>query len=127
MAISGSVTRVIVAATAVALPMVCTSVTTLVDHGTDVAEAQQQAGPALAVIAAHPALFAELSRYPADAVPPELGLRAMAEVGPAGRDLITKAKPALDIVTKHGPKVAEASKDAPTSGRPGGGSAPSDK
>ncbi|WP_436778254.1 MFS transporter [Yinghuangia sp. YIM S09857] len=112
LAVSGSVTRLIVAATAIALPMVASSVTTLVDHGEDVAEAQQQAAPALAVIAAHPALFAELDRYPSDALPPDLGVRAFTEVGPASLALVTQAKPALDIIKRHGTDVAEASKDA---------------
>ncbi|WP_331769099.1 MFS transporter (plasmid) [Embleya sp. NBC_00888] len=113
LAVTGSATRLIVAATAIALPLVATSVTTLVDHGKDVAEAQRQATPALAVIAAHPALFAELDRHPSDAIPPELGARAYAEVGPAGLALVTQAKPALDIVKRHGADVAQASKDAP--------------
>ncbi|WP_206311081.1 MFS transporter [Streptomyces sp. A1499] len=113
MAIVGSATRVIVAATAIALPLVATSVTTLVDHGKDVTAAQQQAAPALAVIAAHPHLFAELGRHPVDAVPPKLGARALAEVGPADLALVTKAKPALNVLEQHGSDVARASKDAP--------------
>jgi hypothetical protein len=40
------------------------SVTPLVDHGAAVQQASVQAAPALQIINTHPALFAELGKYP---------------------------------------------------------------
>ncbi len=113
LAVWGWILRIVVAVSAAFLPVAVTSVTPIVEHGHEVQAAQAEAGPALAVVNAHPELFAELGRYPADSVPPELAARAAREVGPADLALVQKAGPELAVLNEHGAEVAEAAEEGP--------------
>ncbi|MFG3104007.1 MFS transporter [Streptomyces sp. NPDC048182] len=113
LAVWGWILRVVVAVSAAFLPVAVTSVTPIVEHGHEVQAAQAEAGPALAVVDAHPALFAELARHPAGQAPPELQARAVKEVGPAGLALVAKAQPQLEVLQEHGADVQKASEEGP--------------
>lgn len=113
LAIWGWATRLITAAAAVAIPLVVSGVTPVVEHGDQVTEAGTRAAPAMAVIAEHPDLFAELSLYPDDAIPTDLATRAYLEVGPENLALVTAAAPDLAVLKEFGPEVAQAAEDAP--------------
>jgi hypothetical protein len=89
------------------------SVTPLVDHGQQVQVAQAKAKPALAIIDAHPALFAQLQKYPPTAIPPALQLQAVQEVGLPGLQTVQKAAPQLATLAKYGTQVQKAAKDNP--------------
>jgi hypothetical protein len=93
--------------------MIVTSVNPLVEHGAEVTAAHEKAGPALAIVAAHPQLFAQLSAYPTGAVPPDLAARAVAEVGQADLATVTAAAPELAVLKEHGPEVVAAAAAAP--------------
>ena len=54
LAVWGWILRIVVAVSTAFVPVVVTSVTPIVDHGTQVQAAQAQAAPALAIIAQHP-------------------------------------------------------------------------
>ena len=96
LAVWGWILRVVVAVSAAFVPVVVTSVTPIVDHGTEVAAAQAKAGPALAIINAHPAIFAELAKYPNPAaIPPDVLGQAVAQVGLADLQLVQQAQPEL--------------------------------
>lgn len=113
LAIWGWTTRVITALAAIAIPLVVSGVTPLVEHGKQVAEAELRAAPAQAIVAQHPALFEELSRYPATSIPPDLAARAATEVGAAGLDTVAQAGPHLAVLAEFGPEVARASSELP--------------
>ncbi len=113
LAIWGWIIRIVVAVSTAFVPVVVTSATPLVDHGTQVAAAQAQAAPALAVVDAHPALFAQLGKYPPDGVPAELAARAVREVGPAGLAVVAKARPQLAVLQEYGPRVKAAAEQGP--------------
>ncbi|MEE4546369.1 MFS transporter [Streptomyces sp. V4-01] len=113
LAVWGWILRGVVAVSAAFLPLAVTSVTPLVEHGQEVQAAQVKAGPALAVVNAHPALFAELSHYPPGRTPAALAARAVREVGPADLALVQKAQPELDVLQHHGRQVARAAEDGP--------------
>jgi MFS family permease len=113
LAIWGWIIRVVVAVSTAFVPIVVTSATPLVDHGAQVAAAQAQAAPALAVVNAHPALFAQLAKYPPDAVPPALAAQAARQVGPAGLAAVSKAQPQLRILRQYGPRVQAAAAEGP--------------
>ncbi len=113
LAVWGWTIRVVVAVSAAFVPVVVTAVTPLVDHGPQVAAAQRQAGPALAVVQAHPQLFAELGAYPPGKAPAALTARAVREVGPADLALVQKAQPQLAVLTAYGAKVQKAAADGP--------------
>ncbi|MEV0579891.1 MFS transporter [Streptomyces sp. NPDC050392] len=117
LAVWGWILRVVVAVSAAFLPVAVTSVTPIVEHGHEVQVAQAQAGPALAVVQAHPALFAELAKYPPGKVPAELQTRAVAEVGPADLALVQKAQPQLKVLEEHGSEVQKASEEGPAQWR----------
>ncbi|MGH3389787.1 MAG: MFS transporter, partial [Actinomadura sp.] len=68
---------------------------------------------ALAIVNAHPQLFAELGRHPAGAVPPELSARAVQEVGAADLAVVQKAQPQLTVLREHGPEVQKAATEGP--------------
>ncbi|MGI5201975.1 hypothetical protein ACQEU6_10390 [Spirillospora sp. CA-108201] len=87
--------------------------TPLVEHGHEVRAASEQAAPALAVVNAHPQLFAELGRYPEGSVPPELQARAAKEVGLPGLAAVQKAQPQLKVLEEHGAEVKKASEQGP--------------
>jgi MFS family permease len=113
LAVWGWILRVVVAVSAAFVPVVVTSVTPIVDHGTEVAAANAKAGPALAIITAHPATFAELAKYPPTAIPPDVLGRAVADVGAAGLRQVQQAQPDLAVLQAHGAEVAKAVKDGP--------------
>ncbi|MBP0457880.1 MFS transporter [Streptomyces montanisoli] len=113
LAVWGWTLRIVVAASSAVLPLVVTSASPLVEHGEAVAAAQREAGPALAVVNAHPDLFARLAKYPAGKAPRELAARAAREVGPSGLALVQKAQPQLDVLRRYGPEVARASRQGP--------------
>ncbi|MCP2338724.1 MFS transporter [Actinomadura rupiterrae] len=113
LAVWGWLLRLVVAASAACIPAVVTSVTPLVDHSAEVKAAQAQAAPALAVMRAHPELFAELAKYPPGSVPPAVRTRALQEVGAGGLATVQKAQPQLATLKKHGPAVQKAAADGP--------------
>jgi MFS family permease len=113
LAVWGWIIRITVAVSAAFLPVVVTSATPLVEHGTQVATAQAQAGPALAIVNAHPQLFAELAKYPPTAVPPALQGQAVQQVGIPGLTIVQKAQPQLAVLQEYGTQVQKAAKDNP--------------
>jgi len=113
LAVWGWIIRIVVAVSAAFVPIVVTSVTPLVEHGTQVAAASRTGGPALAIVDAHPALFAELAKYPPTAVPPALLAQAAQQVGVAGLQEVQKAQPQLAVLQKYGAQVQKAAKDNP--------------
>ena len=113
LAVWGWIIRIVVAVSAAFVPIVVTSVTPLVDHGPQVAAASRTAGPALAIVDAHPALFAQLATYPPTAVPPALLAQAAQQVGLAGLQTVQKAQPQLTVLREYGTQVQQASKDNP--------------
>ncbi|UXX96916.1 MFS transporter [Streptomyces sp. AD2-2] len=70
LAVWGWTVRIVVAVSAAFIPVLVTSVTPLVEHGAEVAAATKQAAPALAIVDAHPQLFAELGKYTPTTTPP---------------------------------------------------------
>ncbi|MEV0909744.1 MFS transporter [Streptomyces hokutonensis] len=113
LAVWGWTVRIVVAVSAAFIPVLVTSVTPLVEHGAEVAAAQKQAAPALAVVNAHPQLFAELGKYTPTTTPADLAARAVKEVGPADLAVVQKAQPQLKVLKEYGPKVQKAAKDGP--------------
>ena len=114
LAVYGWINRVVVALSVAVLPIVVSSVTPLVEHGAEVKVAAAQAAPALAIVDAHPALFAQLAKYPsAAATPPALMAQAVQQVGPADLTLVAKAKPELAVLTQYGASVQKAAATNP--------------
>ncbi|WP_328540143.1 MFS transporter [Streptomyces sp. NBC_00344] len=113
LAVWGWTIRIVVAVSSACIPAVVTSVTPLVEHGAQVTAAQTQAGPALAVVRAHPQLFAEMGKYTPATMPAALGARAVKEVGPADLALVQKAQPQLKVLQEYGPRVQKAAEDGP--------------
>ncbi|MFC1429786.1 MFS transporter [Streptacidiphilus sp. N1-3] len=113
LAVWGWIIRIVVAVSAAFVPVVVTSATPLVEHGAQVQAAQAQAGPALAIVNAHPQLFAELAKYPPTAIPAALQGQAVQEVGIADLTTVQKAQPQLAILQKYGTQVQQAAKDNP--------------
>lgn len=113
LAVWGWIIRITVAVSAACVPLVVSSVTPLVEHGGEVKAAATQAAPALAVVQAHPQLFAELAKYPPGAVPPQLAAQAAQEVGAADLAVVAKAQPQLQVLQRYGPQVQRASADNP--------------
>ncbi|MFD4548601.1 MFS transporter [Streptomyces sp. NPDC058246] len=113
LAVWGWTVRIVVAVSAAFIPVLVTSVTPLVEHGTEVVTAQKQAAPALAIVGAHPQLFAELGKYTPSTTPPDLAARAVKEVGPADLAVVQKAQPQLKVLQEYGPRVQKAAKDGP--------------
>ncbi|MFD0327763.1 MFS transporter [Streptacidiphilus monticola] len=123
LAVWGWIIRIVVAVSAAFVPVVVTAVTPLVEHGAQVQAAQAQAGPALAIVQAHPQLFAELSTYPPNAVPPQLAARAVQEVGLTDLQTVSRSRPQLTVLQAYGHQVQQAAAKGRGSGGPGGGSA----
>jgi MFS family permease len=113
LAVYGWIIRIIVAASSAILPLVVSSATPLVDHGSQVAAAEAQAGPALAIVQAHPQLFAQLGQYPANQVPPALQAQAVQEVGIPSLLTVQKAAPQLAILNSYGAQVQQAAAQNP--------------
>ncbi|HEV2346017.1 MAG TPA: MFS transporter, partial [Actinocrinis sp.] len=113
LAVYGWIIRIVVAASSAILPLVVSSATPLVDHGAQVAAAQAQAGPALAIVQQHPQLFAQLSQYPPNAVPPALQAQAAAQVGIPDLLTVQKAAPQLAVLSQYGPAVQQAAAQNP--------------
>lgn len=110
LAVFGWINRALVAVSVAILPIVVTSVTPLVEHGTQVQVAATQAAPALAIIQAHPQIFAELTKDPNDKT---VLAEAVQEVGVAGLTTVADAKPQLAILTEYGASVQSASAQNP--------------
>ncbi|MFD8724705.1 nitrate/nitrite transporter [Streptomyces sp. NPDC059629] len=113
LAVWGWTVRIVVAVSAAFIPVLVTSATPLVEHGAEVKAASAQAAPALAVINAHPQLFAELNKYTPTTVPPALSARAVQEVGTKDLAVVHKAAPQLDVLQKYGAEVQKATKNGP--------------
>ncbi|WP_328461893.1 MFS transporter [Streptomyces sp. NBC_00448] len=113
LAVWGWTVRIVVAVSAAFIPVLVTSVTPLVDHGTQVTAASQAAGPALAIVKQHPQLFAELGKYPPGKAPAALTAQAVQQVGPDGLAVVAKAQPQLAVLDSYGAKVQKASADGP--------------
>lgn len=113
LAVWGWIIRAVVALSAAFLPIVVSSVTPLVEHGAQVQAASAQAAPALAIVNAHPQLFAELGKYPPGKAPAALLGQALQQVGAPGLATVQKAGPQLAVLTKYGAKVQKASKNNP--------------
>lgn len=113
LAVYGWTVRGVAALSAAFLPLVVNSVTPLVDHGAQVQAAAAQAAPALAVINAHPQLFAQLAQYPTGRAPAALQQRAVAQVGQPGLETVQKAEPQLAILDKYATSVQHASTTNP--------------
>ncbi len=114
LAVYGWIIRIIVAASSAILPLVVSSATPLVDHGATVAQAQAQAGPALAIVQQHPQLFAQLEQFPPNQVPPALQAQAVQQVGIPNLLIVQKAAPQLAILNQYGPAVQQAAAKNPT-------------
>ncbi|MFE2070558.1 nitrate/nitrite transporter [Streptomyces sp. NPDC059467] len=113
LAVWGWTVRIVVAVSAAFIPVLVTSATPLVEHGAEVKAASAQAAPALAVINAHPQLFAELNKYTPTTVPPALSARAVQEVGTKDLAVVHKAAPQLEVLQKYGADVQKATKNGP--------------
>jgi MFS family permease len=113
LAVWGWLLRVVVAVSAAFVPVVVTSVTPIVDHGADVAAAAAKAGPALAIVNAHPQTFAELAKYSPTAIPPDVLGRAVADVGLADLATVQKEQADLAVLQAYGTKVQKAAADGP--------------
>ncbi|MFF4209076.1 MFS transporter [Streptomyces sp. NPDC001796] len=113
LAVWGWIIRAVVAISTAFVPVVVTSATPLVEHGAQVKAASVQAAPALAVIDAHPRLFAELEAYPPTAVPPALAARAVREVGAEDLATVRKAQPQLALLQRYGSQVKSAAAQGP--------------
>lgn len=114
LAVYGWIIRAVVAISSAVLPIVVSSATPLVDHGAQVAAAQAQAGPALAIVQAHPKLFAQLEQYPPNQIPPALQAQAVQEVGISGLLTVQKAAPQLAVLGQYGTQVQQAAARNPT-------------
>ena len=114
LAVYGWIIRIVVAASSAILPLVVSSATPLVDHGAVVAQAQAQAGPALAIIQQHPQLFAQLEQFPPNQVPPALQAQAVQQVGIPNLLVVQQAAPQLAILNQYGPSVQAAAAKNPT-------------
>ncbi|MFK0113181.1 nitrate/nitrite transporter [Streptomyces sp. NPDC091217] len=113
LAVWGWTVRIVVAVSAAFIPVLVTSATPLVEHGAEVKAASAQAAPALAIINAHPQLFAELNKYTPSTVPPALSARAVREVGTTNLAVVHKAAPQLEVLQKYGADVQKATKNGP--------------
>jgi MFS family permease len=114
LAIWGWIIRLVVAVSAACLPLVVSSVTPLVGHGAQVTEAAKEAAPALAVIKAHPQVFAELGKYPPGQAPAAVQQQAAQEVGLPGLATVQKAGPPLAVLGKYGATVQNAAAKNPS-------------
>ncbi len=83
LAVWGWILRAVVAVSIFVLPYVVSSVTPLVEHGALGVKAQKilKTDPNVAVVLAHPALFAKLAKYPPAKIPPPLLAQAIHTVG----------------------------------------------
>ncbi|WP_333770672.1 MFS transporter [Streptomyces sp. IBSBF 2435] len=113
LAVWGWTIRIVVAVSTAFIPVLVTAVTPLVDHGPQVTAAQTQAAPALAIVGAHPGIFAELGKYPPGKAPADVTARAVQDVGPADLATVQKAQPQLAVLQKYGTKVQKAAHDGP--------------
>ncbi|MFE8950403.1 MFS transporter [Streptomyces sp. NPDC007856] len=113
LAVWGWIIRAVVAVSTAFVPVVVTSATPLVEHGAQVKAASVQAAPALAIIDAHPRLFAKLEAYPPTAVPPALAAQAAREVGADDLATVRRAQPQLALLQRYGSQVKSAAAQGP--------------
>lgn len=85
LAVWGWILRIVVAVSIFVLPYVVSSTTPLVENGAIgiQAEAILKADPLMNTVVAHPALFAQLAKYPTTGIPAPLLAEAIKEVGAA--------------------------------------------
>ncbi len=113
LAVWGWIIRAVVALSFLALPLVVSAVTPLVTYGAQVEATARAVAPELAIVDAHPKLFAELQRYPANAIPPWLLGQAVSEVGLANLQKVARAEPELKFLATYGPEVEKAAAEGP--------------
>jgi MFS family permease len=113
LAVYGWIIRIVVAASSAILPLVVSSATPIVDHGAQVAQAQAQAGPALAIMQQHPQLFAQLEQYPPNQIPAALQAQAAQQVGIPNLLTVQQAAPQLAVLGKYGTQVQQAAAQNP--------------
>lgn len=92
LAVWGWILRAIVAVSIFILPFVVSSVTPLVDNSAVALKAETilKTNPLVSVVIAHPVLFTELSKYPANAIPASLLDKAIKEVGLTKLEAVAK-------------------------------------
>lgn len=119
LAIWGLTIRTVVSLLFLVIPHAVGSVTPIVDHGAEAQAALAAVPPSiLQPVLAHQALFAELSAYPPNQVPPAVLARAVQELGggaaalPILQGAQTYAAP-LAVLAQYGPGVQQAQADAP--------------
>ena len=121
LAVWGWIIRIVVAASGAVLPLVVTSATPLVDHGPAVAAAAAESGQAAQIIAAHPALFAQLAQFKdPTTIPPALIAQAATEAGGVDKLLLVQKASAnpdfqgnLATLQKYGTEVQKAQTQNP--------------
>jgi MFS family permease len=117
LAIWGWTLRAVVSLSLFILPILVSSTTVLVSDGAQVQATAKAVAPELAIVQAHPALFAELQKYPTDAIPPALLQQAVAQVGLPSLLAVNKVAPQLQYLLAHAPKVQAAAKSSPNQWR----------
>lgn len=122
LAVWGWTVRIVVAVSAAFIPVLVTSVTPLVEHGAEVAAAQKQAAPALAIVGAHPQLFAELGKYTPTTTPPPWPPRRSRRSAPPTWPSYRRRSRSSRCSTSTGRRCRRPSRTVPGSGVPGGGS-----
>jgi MFS family permease len=111
LAVWGWILRVVVAISTLIVPVVVTSVTTIVNNSPYAAQAprvlalEKQYGPVIAVAQKNSALLAELSKYPPNAIPPALLSQAVNQIGLQNLLTIQKIAPDLKYLSQVGPHL----------------------
>ncbi len=110
LAVWGYVVRIVVAVSALMVPIVVSSVTPIVNSAPAAEQAQAlvtKNAKAIAIYEAHPALFAQLQHFPNPAsIPPTLAGQALREVGVSGLATVSKSAPALKQLAGLEPQLA---------------------
>jgi MFS family permease len=113
LAVWGWVIRIVVAVSTFLLPVVVSSMTPLVNYGKQVQTLSAKNANVLRIVDEHKQIFAQLEKYPPNAIPPALLQRAVREVGIANLQAVNKAKADLAFLAKHGPAVQKAAAQTP--------------
>jgi MFS family permease len=115
LAIWGWLLRVVVAVAFLILPHVINSVTPLVDNGAQVQAAANRNPVLVAEATAHPDVFAQLAKYPPNAIPKPVLDHAITTVGAPTLLLLQKpaAQADLKYLQAHAASVQAAQKSAP--------------
>jgi len=111
LAVWGWIIRAVVAVSTLIVPIVVTSVTTIVNNSPYAAQApralaiEKQYGPVIAVAQKNSALLSELSKYPSSAIPPALLSQAINQIGLQNLLTIQKIAPDLQFLSQVGPHL----------------------